>query len=110
MKAAFITQPGPPEAIQFGEVPKPSPAPDQVLVRVRAVSVNPIDTYIRGGLIKWNLPLPFIVGCDLAVAVHEPLLVHAVQHIDHLVGVEVGHGGDDVLERKKDDAHERSPT
>ena len=71
MKAAFITQPGPPEAIQFGEVPKPSPAPDQVLVRVRAVSVNPIDTYIRGGLIKWNLPLPFIVGCDLAGVVEE---------------------------------------
>jgi NADPH2:quinone reductase len=71
MKAAFITQPGPPEIIQFGDVPKPSPSENQVLVRVGAVSVNPIDTYIRGGLIKWNLPQPFIVGCDLAGVVEE---------------------------------------
>ena len=71
MKAAFITQPGPPEIIQFGDVPKPSPAANQVLVCVGAVSVNPIDTYIRGGLIKWTLPQPFIVGCDLAGVVEE---------------------------------------
>ena len=50
MKAAFIQQPGPPESIQFGDLPKPALAPQQVLVRVGAVAVNPIDTYIRGGL------------------------------------------------------------
>jgi len=66
MKAAFIEQPGPPAVIQYGEVPKPQPAAGQVLVRVSAVSVNPIDTYIRGGLIKADLPKPFIIGCDLA--------------------------------------------
>jgi NADPH2:quinone reductase len=37
-----------------------------VLVRVGAVSVNPIDTYLRAGLVKMDLPKPFIVGCDLA--------------------------------------------
>ena len=71
MKAAFIQQPGPPESIQFGDLPKPALAPQQVLVRVGAVAVNPIDTYIRGGLIKMDLPLPFIVGCDLAGTVEE---------------------------------------
>ncbi len=31
-----------------------------------AVSVNPIDTYIRNGAIYWPLPDPFVIGCDLA--------------------------------------------
>lgn len=66
MKAATIEQPGPAEAIRYGDVPTPEPAAAQVLVRVAAVAVNPIDTYIRGGTVKMNLPRPFIVGCDLA--------------------------------------------
>ena len=71
MKAAFIQQPGPPESIQYGDLPKPSPGANQVLVRVGAVSVNPIDTYVRSGMVKMNPPLPFIVGCDLAGVVEE---------------------------------------
>ncbi len=66
MKAAFIEQPGPPSAIQFGELPDPQPTDGQVLVRVSAVSVNPIDTYIRNGANYWELPKPFVIGCDLA--------------------------------------------
>lgn len=71
MKAAFIQQTGPPDVIQFGDLPQPNPGPAQVLVRVRAVAMNPIDTYIRSGMIKPNLPLPFIVGCDLAGVVED---------------------------------------
>lgn len=66
MKAAYITQTGPPENITYGEQPTPKPIGAQVLVNVRAVSVNPIDTYVRAGMVKMNLPMPFIVGCDLA--------------------------------------------
>lgn len=66
MKAAYIEQPGPPEAIHYGDLPKPEPTHSGLLVRVAAVAVNPIDTYIRSGAIKLNLPYPFIVGCDLA--------------------------------------------
>jgi NADPH:quinone reductase len=66
MKAAFIKQTGPPENIIYGDLPTPTPTGSQVLVRVKAVSVNPVDTYIRGGLVPAKLPLPFIVGCDLA--------------------------------------------
>ena len=66
MKAAFIEKPGPPENIYYGDVPEPKLGDSQVLVRVKAVAVNPIDTYIRSGMIKVDLPSPFIIGCDLA--------------------------------------------
>ncbi|MBM3878473.1 MAG: NADPH:quinone reductase [Verrucomicrobia bacterium] len=66
MKAAYITETGPAEAIVYGELPTPTPQGRQVLVRVGAVSVNPVDTYIRSGLVKMDLPSPFIVGCDFA--------------------------------------------
>lgn len=66
MRAAYITHTGPPETICYGDLPAPAPTATQVLVKVGAVSVNPIDTYLRAGLVKMDLPMPFIVGCDLA--------------------------------------------
>ncbi|MCR9292796.1 MAG: NADPH:quinone reductase [bacterium] len=71
MKAAYIEQTGTPDVIQFGELPDPQPGPGQVLVRTGAVSVNPIDTYIRGGANYWDLPMPFVIGCDIAGTVAE---------------------------------------
>lgn len=66
MKAAFILQPGPPESIHVGEMPTPEARGPLCLVKVEAVAVNPIDTYIRDGVVPMKLPQPFIVGCDLA--------------------------------------------
>jgi NADPH2:quinone reductase len=66
MKAAYIDQPGPPESIRYGDLPVPQPTAAQALVKVAAVAVNPVDTYIRSGAIPLSLPKPFIVGCDLA--------------------------------------------
>ena len=66
MKAAFIHQPGPPESIVYDNLPVPEPGPAQVLVKTGAVAVNPIDTYVRGGMIPMDLPSPWIVGCDIA--------------------------------------------
>jgi NADPH2:quinone reductase len=66
VKAAYITAPCHAESIHFGDLPQPQPRAGEVLVRVRAVAVNPIDTYVRAGVVKMNLPLPFIIGCDLA--------------------------------------------
>lgn len=66
MKAAYILETGAPALIQYGELPKPSPGLGEVLVRVGAVAVNPIDTYIRGGMISMPLRFPYIIGCDLA--------------------------------------------
>ena len=66
MKAAFITEQGLPDVIQFGDLPDPVVAAGQVLVRVGAVAVNPIDTYIRGGLVAIPSEFPYVIGCDLA--------------------------------------------
>ncbi|TWU17390.1 Zinc-type alcohol dehydrogenase-like protein [Novipirellula galeiformis] len=66
MKAAFIEQTGLASSIQFGEVPDPILQAGQVRVRVGAVSVNPIDLYIRSGAVAMELPKPFIIGSDLS--------------------------------------------
>lgn len=66
MYAAWIDSPGPAESLQYGTIPIPTPAAGQLLVRIHASAVNPIDTYIRSGMVAANLPKPFIPGCDLA--------------------------------------------
>jgi NADPH2:quinone reductase len=66
MKAAYIEETGPPENIKVGELPKPEPGPGQVLVRVHAVSLNPIDLYIRSGMVAFPLAFPYIIACDSA--------------------------------------------
>ena len=71
MRAAFIEETGPPEAIKVGELPRPVPGPGQVLLRVHAVALNPIDLYIRSGLVAMPLSFPYIIGCDVAGTVEE---------------------------------------
>jgi NADPH2:quinone reductase len=66
MKAACITRTGPPDVIEVVERPDPRPGPGQVVVRVKACAVNPIDTSIRAGSVAMPLEFPFVVGCDLA--------------------------------------------
>ena len=66
MKAAFIRETGAPSVIQFGDMPVPVPGPTEVLVKVGAVSVNPIDTYIRAGAVAMISKFPYIIGADLA--------------------------------------------
>lgn len=66
MKAAFIRQTGGPDVIEVGELPVPEVGPEQVRLRVHAAAVNPIDTYVRGGAVAFELPNPFIIGCDAA--------------------------------------------
>src|SRR5262249_28177144 len=66
MKAAYFETTGGPEVIRYGDVPRPTPQGREVLVRVGAVAVNPIDTYIRSGPVQMPLPKPFIIGCDVA--------------------------------------------
>ena len=73
MRAAYIEQIGPPENIRVGQLPDLSPTGSQVIVQVHAASVNPIDTYIRSGAAPMNLPLPYVVGSDLAGVVQAVL-------------------------------------
>src|SRR5688500_13765459 len=66
MKAAYIETTGAPDVIKVGELPTPAPGDAEVLVRVKAAGVNPIDLYIRSGTVPMPLPKPFVPGCDLA--------------------------------------------
>ena len=65
MKAAYIEQLGPPENIRYGDIPLPAVRVSQVLVKVAAVTVNQVDTYIRAGTFPMELPLPFVIGRDM---------------------------------------------
>lgn len=66
MLAAAIEKTGPADSIKILDLPKPQATDGYVLVRVEAASVNPIDTYVRSGMVAMPLPLPFIVGSDMA--------------------------------------------
>ena len=56
MKAVRIHQFGGPEVLTYEDVPDPKPRKDQVLIRVRACSMNHLDIFVRGGLPGVNLP------------------------------------------------------
>jgi NADPH:quinone reductase len=65
MKAIRIHQFGGPEVLRLEETPDPRPGEGQVLVRVRAAGVNPVETYIRSG-IYGPREFPFTPGSDAA--------------------------------------------
>lgn len=64
MKAIRIREFGAPEVMKLETVPDPVPAEGQVLVRIRAVGVNPVDTYLRAGVYRPDLKLPWTPGLD----------------------------------------------
>jgi NADPH:quinone reductase-like Zn-dependent oxidoreductase len=65
MRAAYITELGPPEVVRIGDLPVPVPGPTDVLVRVEVVVVDPVDTMVRSGAYPTPTPFPFVVGRDL---------------------------------------------
>ena len=64
MKAIRVHSFGGPEVLQLEEVPELKPAAGQVVVRVRAAGVNPVDTYIRTGTYPRKPSLPYTPGID----------------------------------------------
>ncbi len=68
MKAVVVRQYGGPEVLKFEEYPDPVPGSGEVLVRVAAASVNPIDYKRRAGLTKDFYPMTFpgLIGVDMA--------------------------------------------
>lgn len=72
MKAIVHTQYGPPDVLQFTEVATPTPGDDEVLIRIYAASVNPLDRYVMRGapLIRLipglRTPKHKVIGADIA--------------------------------------------
>jgi NADPH:quinone reductase len=66
MKAMVLREWGGAENFELADMPKPIPAPHEVLVRVRAASVNPVDYKIRRSGAWAGLPMPAILGYDAA--------------------------------------------
>ena len=66
MRAAFYERTGPAGVVRVGELPTPEPGAGQVRVRVHAAALNPVDAYLRGGLVAMPLPFPFVTGSDFA--------------------------------------------
>lgn len=65
MRAAYIERLGSADEIHYGEFDLPAVGPGDALVRVEALAVNPVDTYIRSGAYRTTLSFPFIIGRDL---------------------------------------------
>src|SRR5687767_11283872 len=72
MKAAVATRYGPPDVVQITDVAKPDPRDNEVLIQVRAASVNPLDLFAMRGapLIRLipglRTPQHKVLGCDIA--------------------------------------------
>ena len=66
MKAQILNAFGGPQAFQLLDVPKPVPQAGQVLVRVHATSINPLDYQVRRGDYTDLVPLPAITGHDVS--------------------------------------------
>lgn len=73
MKAIVINQYGSPDVLRYQDIPTPTIKPDQVLVKIHASSINPVDWKIRQGLLQplsgYNFPK--VLGCDLSGEVVE---------------------------------------
>ena len=66
MKAIRVHEFGGPEVMKLEDVPDLTPAPGQVVVSVKAVGVNPVDTYVRSGAYAAKPLLPYTPGMDAA--------------------------------------------
>jgi NADPH2:quinone reductase len=66
VKAIRVSEYGGPSVLKLEEVPAPQPGPNQVLVRNRAVGINPVDTYLRSNTDNRGPKLPYTPGSDAA--------------------------------------------
>lgn len=64
MQAVHITRHGGPEVLELAEVPTPTPAAGEALIRVIGVSVNHLDLWVRRGMPGFPVEFPRIPGCD----------------------------------------------
>ncbi|MEA5359102.1 NADP-dependent oxidoreductase [Amycolatopsis sp., V23-08] len=89
MKAVQTTAAGDPDVLVLSEVDRPAPVPTEVLVRVRAAGVNPVDWKIRGGVFPSGAlgAPPFVQGWDVAGVVEAGPRVTRFQPGDEVFGL-----------------------
>jgi NADPH:quinone reductase-like Zn-dependent oxidoreductase len=111
VKAAIFRKHGGPEVLEYTDVPEPQMRANEVLVAVKACALNHLDIFARGGLPGIEIPLPHILGNDIAGVVREVgELVTWVKPGDEVMvqpGVSCGHceaclSGQDNLCREYD--------
>lgn len=111
MKASIFRQHGGPEVLEYTDVPEPRIRANEVLVEVKACALNHLDIFVRDGLPGIEIPLPHILGSDIAGVVREVgELVTWVKTGDEVMvnpGVSCGHceaclSGEDNLCREYD--------
>ena len=95
MKAVIFNQHGGPEVLLYTDAPDPTIKANEVLVEVKACALNHLDVWARGGLPGIEIPLPHILGNDIAGLVCEVgELVSWVRSGDEVMlqpGVSCGH-------------------
>jgi len=64
MRRILVREFGGPDVLRVDDAPTPQPGPAEVLVRVRAAGVNPVDAYIRSGTYARKPSLPYVPGSD----------------------------------------------
>lgn len=95
MKAVIFHTHGGPEVLRLEEVPDPKPGRDEVLIEVRATSINHLDIFLRRGIPGVRIPLPKIAGSDVAGIIREVgedvTTVRAGQRVVVNPGISCGH-------------------
>lgn len=71
MKAVIFRRFGGPEVLEYADIAEPALKPGQVLVRVKACSVNHLDIWIRQGIPAYKINLPHISGCDVSGVIEQ---------------------------------------
>ena len=71
MKAVIFRQHGGPGVLEYTDVPEPQPRANEILVEVKACALNHLDIWVRGGLPGIEIPLPHILGDDVAGVVKQ---------------------------------------
>ena len=71
MKATVFHEHGPPDVLKYEDVPDPEVGPSHVLVDVKAVALNHLDLFVRGGIPGLKLEMPHILGSDISGVIKE---------------------------------------
>src|SRR5688500_8147962 len=80
MKAVRFHEHGGAEVLRYEDAPRPVPGHGQALIEVRACALNRLDVWVRSDARGWQIPLPHILGADIAGVVAK--VGAGVTHID----------------------------